>query len=213
MASDVSVGKIAGELGVSRETAGRLAIYVAELRRWQRVTNLVGPATLADVWQRHIADCLQMASLVDASVWADLGSGAGLPGLVLAIADPGKTVHLIESDGRKCAFLREMVRLTGATARVWDARIDTVVDRLDPAPTVITARALAPLTSLIDMAQSLLRTGAIALFPKGRGYATELTHARESWRFDVDILPSCTDGSARILRVTNFRGRQASGAE
>ena len=187
--------------GVSRETRALLETYVAELRRWQRVTNLVGPATLQQVWSRHIADSLQLSGLAAGRTWVDLGTGAGLPGLIIALADPGRLVHLVESDARKCAFLHEVVRRTGASATIHRGRIETIIDGLDPRPAVVTARALAPLSILLGFSETLLRTGAIGLFPKGRDYADELTEARKSWRFSVDILPSQTDSAARILRV------------
>ena len=187
--------------GVSRETRALLETYVAELRRWQRVTNLVGPATLQQVWSRHIADSLQLSGLAAGRTWVDLGTGAGLPGLIIALADPGRLVHLVESDARKCAFLHEVVRRTGASATIHRGRIETIIDGLDPRPAVVTARALAPLSILLGFSETLLRTGAIGLFPKGRDSADELTEARKSWRFSVDILPSQTDSAARILRV------------
>ena len=192
------------DLDVSRETRQALAIYVDHLQRWQRVTNLVSAATLRDVWSRHIADSLQLSELADGSVWVDFGSGAGLPGLILAIANRDRTFHLVESDGRKCAFLREAIRLTQASAIVHCARIETVIDGLDPRPAVVTARAVAPLPMLLDLSETLLRTGAVGLFPKGRDYESELTEARKTWRFEVDILPSRTDPAARILRIRDL---------
>lgn len=188
-------------LSVSRETRDRLEIYAAELTRWQAVKKLVGPSTMADLWSRHIADSLQLAELAEGKVWADLGSGAGLPGLVLAIARPDTFVHLVDSDGRKCAFLRHAVRATGANARVWDGRIERVLPRLDPAPDVVTARALAPLPDLLRLAWPAVERGAVGLFPKGRDHESELTRARESLRFEVDILPSRVERDGRILRV------------
>jgi 16S rRNA (guanine527-N7)-methyltransferase len=202
-----SAAEIADRFAVSRETAERLIVYVQELTRWQSVRNLVGPATLADVWDRHIADSLQLAALSDASRWVDLGSGAGLPGMILAIARPDIHVDLVESDGRKCAFLREVGRVTGAPVTIWDGRIEAVVPRLDGAGAV-TARALAALPKLLELAEPLLKTGATALFPKGRNYEEELTAARQSWTFTCDILPSRTDPDGRILRISDFGGRR-----
>lgn len=192
---------------VSRETLARLDDYVALLRRWQGAKNLVGPNTLAEVWSRHVADSLQLAEHAPlAGSWVDLGSGAGFPGLVLAIlaAETGAaSVALIEANTRKCAFLREVARVTGAPAEVHDARIESVVDRLAGA-TVVTARALAPLATLLDWAKPLLMAGAIGLFPKGRDAEAELTAARERWRFQADLLPSRTASDARILRVSSL---------
>jgi 16S rRNA (guanine527-N7)-methyltransferase len=193
--------------GVSRETRAKLNIYEGELRRWQRVKNLVGPSTLSEVWDRHFADSLQLVSLAEGDVWADLGSGAGFPGLVVAVARPGTQVHLVESDGRKCAFLRHVARATGATVTVWEGRIEAVVPKLEPAPNVVTARALASLDQLLALAAPLLMTGATGLFPKGRDHLVELTKAAESWRFDVDAIPSAVEPDGRILRIRHFGGR------
>lgn len=199
--------------GVSRETRGKLEIYAAELNRWQRVRNLVAASTLPDLWTRHFADSLQLAALADGEVWADLGSGAGFPGLVLAIARPKTLVHLVESDSRKCAFLRHVARATGASARVWEGRIETVLATLEPMPQVVTARALASLGELLGYSQDVLAAGAVGLFPKGRGHAAELTQAAESWRFEADVVPSCTDAEGRILRIRQFGGRKLNRLE
>jgi 16S rRNA (guanine527-N7)-methyltransferase len=205
MGPSPSPEQIAARFSVSRETAGKLILYVEELRRWQRVTNLVGAKTLGEVWERHIADSLQLAHMAEGRVWADLGTGAGLPGLVVAIAQPELYVHLVESDGRKCAFLRQAARLTGAKATIWDGRIEAVLARLEPRPEVIVSRALAALPKLLDLAAPLLTKGTTGLFPKGRGYVAELTEARRSWRFTCDILPSRTDPDGRILRVSDLQ--------
>lgn len=193
---------------VSHETRQRLALYEAELRRWQRVKNLVGRTTLDAFTVRHLADSLQLADLADGEVWADLGTGAGLPGLVVAIARPDRLVHLVDSDSRKCAFLRHAARTVGANVRVWEGRIDSILPQLDPRPQVVTARALAALAELLGMAGSLLMEGAVGLFPKGRSWQSELTRARESWRFEAGLIPSVVDPEARIIRVRRFAGRQ-----
>jgi len=210
-----SAEQIARRFSVSRETAGRLILYVEELRRWQRVTNLVGPKTLAEVWDRHIADSLQLADLAEGEVWADLGTGAGLPGLVLAIARPEIKVHLVESDGRKGAFLRQAARRTAANVAIWDGRIEAVLLQLEPRPQIIVSRALAALPKLLGLAAPLLTKGTTGLFPKGRGYEAELTEAGRSWRFTCDILPSRTDPEGRILRISDLQaigpGRDQSG--
>jgi 16S rRNA (guanine527-N7)-methyltransferase len=192
--------------GVSRETLVKLEIYEAELRRWQRVKNLVGASTVGEIWERHFADSVQLADLAEGSVWADLGSGAGFPGVVVAIARPGTQMHLVESDSRKCAFLRHVVRATDAPARVWEGRIEAVLPKIDPAPAVVTARALASLKDLLGLAAPLLMNGATGLFPKGRDYLSELTTAAESWRFEADAIPSAVDPDGRILRIRHFDG-------
>ncbi|TGD97483.1 16S rRNA (guanine(527)-N(7))-methyltransferase RsmG [Methylobacterium nonmethylotrophicum] len=197
------------ESAVSRETADALDLYVAQLTRWQAIKNLVGPSTLAEVWTRHIADSLQLLALApDATRWLDLGSGAGIPGLILAIAGrgrPGFRVDLVESNGRKGAFLQETARLTGAPARVHVARIETVIARFDDAQ-IVTARALAPLSQLLSWTAPLLKNGATGLFPKGRDVSTELTEAGERWKFEADLIPSRTDSEARIVRVSSVSG-------
>ena len=203
----IDAGRRSVAAGVSRETLARLDAYVALLHRWQGAKNLVGPNTLAEVWSRHVADSLQLAAHAPLTgLWVDLGSGAGFPGLVLAIlaAETGAArVALVEANTRKCAFLREVARVTGAPAEVHDARIESVVDGFVGA-TVVTARALAPLAILLDWAKPLLTAGAIGLFPKGRDAEAELTAARERWRFEADLLPSRTASDARIVRVTSL---------
>ncbi len=178
-----------------------------ELRRWQAIKNLVGPATLDHIWERHIVDSLQLLNLApDAKLWLDLGSGAGFPGLVLAIAgaEKGLKVHLVESNSRKCAFLRHIVRLTGASATVHEARLETVVPGFVGRADVVSARALAALAQLLDWTAPLLNAGTIGLFPKGRDAEIELTEARKQWTFEAETLPSSTDSSARILRITSI---------
>ncbi len=149
MAEPAERRAVAAEHNVSRETSRKLDILVDELGRWQTIKNLVGPGTLAEVWTRHIADSLQLLAIEPQALrWADLGSGAGFPGLVLAIAlaeRAGAHVHLVESNSRKCAFLRHVARLAGAPATIHEARIEAVVSGLAGAVEIVTARALAPL--------------------------------------------------------------------
>ncbi|MGE7154024.1 16S rRNA (guanine(527)-N(7))-methyltransferase RsmG [Methylorubrum rhodesianum] len=199
--------RVLDEHNVSRETAEALDLYVAQLTRWQTVKNLVGPATLAEVWQRHVADALQLLTLApEAKRWLDLGSGAGIPGLILAIAGRGKTgfhVSLVESNARKCAFLSETARLTGAPVTVHNARIEAVIGTLSSVE-IVCARALAPLSQLLAWTEPLLTSGTIGLFPKGRDAAAELTEAEDAWTFTRDLIPSRTDSQARIVRVTSL---------
>jgi 16S rRNA (guanine527-N7)-methyltransferase len=212
-ASPVPGGRAAvlSEQNVSRETSGRLDLLVAELARWQQIKNLVGPKTLAEVWTRHIGDSLQLLAIEPQALrWADLGSGAGFPGLVLAIAlaeRAGAQVHLVESNARKCAFLRHAARLTGAPAMIHQARIEAVVSGLAGTIEVVTARALAPLAQLVAWTEPLLKTGTVGLFPKGRTAQSELTEAGKSWRLDAELIPSRTDSEARIVRITSLQER------
>lgn len=190
---------------VSRETEERLALLVAELARWQAAKNLVSSTTLGDVWTRHIADSLQIQALApEASRWLDLGSGGGFPGLVIGIClagRPGGHIDLVESNARKCAFLRHAARVTGAPVTVHAARIEDVVDGFVGKVDVVTARALAPLPKLLDWCKELLRTGTLGLFPKGQHLDAELTEASKYWKIHASTVPSVTDDAARILMV------------
>ena len=189
---------------VSRETEAKLQGIVDNLTRWQKIKNLVGPSTLDEVWLRHIADSLQIAAAApDAKIWADFGSGAGFPGLVIAATlhdVPGAKVHLVESNDRKSAFLRETARLLGLPVTVHPERIEDVVNRLPPVE-IVTARALAPLNELLEMSSPLIAKGAIGLFPKGQDVEKELTEAAKYWKIKALELPSLTDPQARIVRV------------
>jgi 16S rRNA (guanine527-N7)-methyltransferase len=190
---------------VSRETGEVLAVYVDLLQRWQAIKNLVGPSTLPHVWTRHIADSAQLLDFAPASAltWVDMGSGAGFPGLVLAILlrqRPGARVHLVESNGRKCAFLREVIRATGAPAEVHSGRIEAVVPKLCGVD-VVTARALAPLPDLLTMALPLLRAGTIGLFLKGDEAAAEVAQVENGSFADIAVksMPSVTHSGGRII--------------
>jgi 16S rRNA (guanine527-N7)-methyltransferase len=184
---------------VSRETLEKLRAYVELLLAWNRRINLIGRNTAGDVWRRHILDSAQLYSLIprEARVLADLGSGPGLPGLVLAILG-FPAVHLIESDGRKAVFLREAIRVTRVPATVHMARLDRA--KVPPAD-VVTARALAPLPELLEISQRFLAPHGICLFLKGRGVEEELTTAQKAWKIRVDRRPSLTDRSGCILRL------------
>jgi 16S rRNA (guanine527-N7)-methyltransferase len=143
-------------------------------------------------------------------VWVDLGSGGGFPGLAIACAlaeTPGARVHLIESNGKKAAFLREAVRLTGAAAIVHHARIEQVLPTIDERVDVISARALAPLADLLALSEPLLKTGAQALFPKGQDVEAELTEAAKYWNIEATLVPSRTDPRGRIVSVQRAERR------
>ena len=194
----------AGEqLSVSRETLARLEAYVELLRRWQRAINLVGPATLGDPWRRHIVDCGQLWRHVPPGSrrLADLGSGAGLPGLVLAIMGAPE-VHLLESDQRKAAFLREAARTCAAPVTVHAGRIEAIPGLVAD---VVTSRALAPLASLLALAERHVHPGTTCLLLKGRTAASELTDAARHWTMDASSVPSLSDAEGRVLIVRNIR--------
>jgi len=190
---------------VSRETLDRLDRFVAALLTWQRRINLIAPATIPEIWTRHVADSLQLLALAPgARVWLDLGSGGGFPGIVIACAlaeKPGARVHLVESNGKKAAFLREAVRVTGAPAIVHQARIEQTGTRIDEPIEVVTARAVAPLADLLGLAEPWLKRGAQALFPKGQDVGGELTEASKYWSIEAVLVPSKTDPKARIVQV------------
>jgi 16S rRNA (guanine527-N7)-methyltransferase len=192
--------EFAAATGVSRETLDRLAAYADLLAKWQAKINLVGPATLPDLWRRHMLDSAQLAALIEPAGprrWVDLGSGAGFPGLVLAIMGVGE-VHLVESDQRKCAFLREAARITGTEVKIHALRIETLAPL---EADVITARALAPLEKLLDWAAPHRTTHTIHLIPKGKEAEAELTRAAQRYTLDVKRHESRTDNSATIFQI------------
>jgi len=196
---------------VSRETEGRLDRFVDLLIAWQKTTHLVSPASIPKLWTRHVADSLQLLDLApNARLWVDLGSGGGFPGLVIACAladKPEAQVHLVESNNRKAAFLREAVRITGVPAVVQAMRIEKFVANFAVTPDVITARALLPFKSLINIGFPLLSRGAVGLFPKGQDLAVELTEAAKYWNVDYNLVPSRTDSLARIVVVRGLDRR------
>lgn len=198
---------------VSRETLDRLRTYATLLEKWQKAINLVAPNTLPELWSRHFLDSAQLLSLAppDTQRWLDLGSGGGFPGLVIAALgvpqERNICVHLVESDQRKTAFMREAARAMGISPVFHVKRIEA----LDPAalheamggaPQVISARALAPLTELFGLAHRLAGPDTLYLFPKGRQAQDELTGARRYWTIaSVETLPSQTDLAASVLRI------------
>jgi len=190
---------------VSRETAARLDQFVELILKWQKAVQLVSASSLSHLWTRHIADSLQLLDLAPgARVWADLGSGGGFPGLVVAIAlkdRVGAKMHLIESDQRKSAFLREAVRVLGLPAMIHVKRIETVSLDALPGLEVVTSRALAPLSELLGLAYPFLQNGAKGLFMKGANLDNELTAATKSWNIRSITVPSKTDAEGRILLV------------
>jgi 16S rRNA (guanine527-N7)-methyltransferase len=190
---------------IPAETLDRLDRFVSLLLQWQATTNLVSPATLPELWTRHVADSLQLLPLApDAKRWVDLGSGGGFPGMVIAcaIADrPGAAVHLVESNLKKAAFLREAARVTGVPAKIHAVRIEDFVDHFVEPVEIVTARALATLVNLVESAYPLLKRGAQALFLKGRDIEAELTAASKCWTIDTELIPSATDSLGRIVRV------------
>lgn len=201
----------AAAFNASPEAIDRLRIYADTLALWQKKINLVSPATLGEVWHRHFADSAQLMALAPetAKSWIDLGSGAGFPGLVVAIllADrppPRPRVILIESDQRKAAFLGEVIRRTGLAAVI---SVDILCIRIETAATramiesadIVSARALAPLGKLIELALPLLKPSGVGLFLKGRGVKSELASARRAFEFAYELVPSRTEPEAAVV--------------
>lgn len=193
--------------GVSRETLERLQTYESLLKQWQRTINLVAASTLDDTWHRHFADSAQLLALAPpaAEHWLDLGSGAGFPGLVLAILlkERGRgRVTLIESDTRKAAFLAEVARRTGVVVDIRGTRIEKSATQAKLAPVdVVTARALAPLPRLLDLSAPFFSGPTIGLFLKGREAEAEVEAAKKLWDFESELHPSLTDSGGRIVVI------------
>jgi 16S rRNA (guanine527-N7)-methyltransferase len=188
---------------VSRESCQRLEAYVDLLLAWQKRINLIGPSTAEQVWTRHILDAVQLMPLLPPGslALADLGSGAGIPGLVLAIAG-GHEAHLYESNGKKAAFLGQAIRTTGAKARVHQVRLEDLPGHPAlPRVGVVSARALAPLPLLLDYAEPFLEAGAVGLFHKGQDVDNELTEATKYWKLTLSKHKSAVDSRGVILDV------------
>jgi 16S rRNA (guanine527-N7)-methyltransferase len=246
----------AAAFDVSRETLERLATYEALLRQWQKAVNLVAPSTLDALWHRHFADSAQIVRLapVGARSWVDLGSGAGFPGLVVAILLAGSPsprlrgeghgeavlpargegrqhtpeqasaphpsplpaegrregmatrVTLIESDSRKCAFLREVARKTGVAVDILSTRIELAATqaKVKP-PEVVSARALAPLDRLLGLAAPLFTPSTVGVFLKGRDAALEIETAAKAWTFAVEMVPSITEATGRVVVIRDLQ--------
>ncbi|KPP86526.1 MAG: 16S rRNA (guanine(527)-N(7))-methyltransferase RsmG [Rhodobacteraceae bacterium HLUCCO07] len=193
-----------GTLGVSRETLDKLRSFANLLEKWNSKINLVAKSTLSDLWVRHVQDSLQLLHCVGNEVdhWADLGTGGGFPGLVIAICakDLGfpQKVTLVESDKRKATFLRAVLREVGVAGTVIPARIEGIPPlKAD----VISARALADLSRLLELAGPHLSNDGICLFPKGVNWKSEVQTASLSWHFEYDAIPSVTDSDAVILKI------------
>jgi 16S rRNA (guanine527-N7)-methyltransferase len=190
---------------VSRETFQKLHLIVAQLEKWQPRINLVAPSTMANIWTRHIIDSLQLQSLVpEARRWIDLGSGGGFPGLVIAavLSDfVDGEVTLVESNGKKCAFLRETSRLAQLPVRVIHARIEDTIPQLAERFDVVSARALTSLENLLDMTAPIILAGSVGIFPKGQDIDRELKLASISWNIEHELVESHTEIGAKIVVI------------
>jgi 16S rRNA (guanine527-N7)-methyltransferase len=190
---------------VSRETWDRLETFVQLVIERQKTLNLVAASTIPQIWTRHIADSLQLLALApNTTKWIDLGAGAGFPGLAVACAlvdVPGARVELVESIQKKANFLRDVVNALSLPAIVHARRIEDFTAGNATRFDVVTARALAPLGTLLGYANPLLKRGALGLFPKGQDVGAELTQASKSWKLDAELIPSKTDPHGRIVVV------------
>ncbi|MGE0211683.1 MAG: 16S rRNA (guanine(527)-N(7))-methyltransferase RsmG [Parvibaculaceae bacterium] len=199
--------EVRARFDVSRESFATLQVYCDLLLKWNRRINLIGRAGPDEIWERHIADGLQLIRFLKESdrIVLDLGSGAGVPGLVLALGTAGRydlEVRLVESNGKKAAFLREAIRLTGASAKVVMDRIESHAKRsVKEEVNVLTARALAPLPELLGMATPWLEKGARGLFHKGSGLADELTDPRKYPRLTFKTHPSLVGTGGFVVEV------------
>jgi 16S rRNA (guanine527-N7)-methyltransferase len=196
---------------VSRETEERLDRFVELLLNWQQRLNLVAPSTLSVLWTRHVADSLQLLPLAPgARIWVDFGSGGGFPGIAIACAlagQAGARVHLIESNGKKAAFLREAARVIELPALVHQIRAEKFGESCAEPVDVVTARALAPLKTLCDQAFPFIARGAIGVFPKGQDVDAELNDAAKYWRVEASKVPSKTSPEGSIVLIRGLEAR------
>ena len=215
MTSDSEFDLPKGVKSVSRETQQRLKQYFDLLIQWQSSINLISPATVDQAWQRHFIDSLQIMDVVgEAETVVDIGSGAGFPGLVVAVlmAERGSgRVHLVESNGKKCAFMNAVIRATGlkdagVQVEVVNNRIEKALPSV-PRPDVVTARALASLNDLLTLTETFFSKGSVGVFPKGRGHEEEIEAAKLNWRFDCDLTKSVLEDDSVILKISELRPR------
>jgi len=206
--SPLTPGQVQSRTGVSRETVARFETYAALLQKWQRRINLVASSTLADIWERHFLDSAQLFALLpeQTETLVDLGSGAGFPGMVLAMMGV-PDVHLVESDQRKAAFLREVARVADVSLTIHACRIESVPPLVAD---VVTARALAGLPQLLEMAAPFITRKTLCLFPKGQNVEAELTEAHKMWFIQVSRYPSITDPHAVVLALREVHRDPAS---
>ncbi len=200
--------EFANKIDVSRETLQRLSIFADLLPKWQSRMNLVADSTLDQIWKRHMLDSAQIIPLIrkyypelDKPVWLDLGSGAGFPGMVAAIMGAGP-VEMVESNTKKCSFLRQVLVQTGTEAKIHNCRIEDMPVKL---ANIITARALAPLPELLNLAHKFIGPETEFWLLKGQDVEEELTEATIYWNMEVEIHLSLSDPNGRILRVRKVR--------
>lgn len=193
---------------VSRETFSHLEIYVSELLKWQKVHNLIANSTIENVWERHVYDSLQLIELAPQSPrhWVDIGSGGGLPGIVIAIMMRDKSdfmMHLVESSQRKCAFLQHCAGLLQLPVQVHADRIENILPHFNSID-VLSARALASLDSLFQFVALCQKEPDTILFLKGKDINQELTNAQKKWRFEYEIFPSRVESDGCVIKVNSL---------
>lgn len=200
--------RLAEIVNVSRETFENLVAYANLIEKWNPKINLIAKSTVTDIWERHIVDSAQVwpNRPKKAKSWVDIGTGGGMPGLVMAIIAkehaPNIEFHFVESDARKCAFLRNAVRELDLDVRIHNERIEKLdLARVD----VVSARALASLDKLLELSQELLEPSGNCLFLKGESYAKEITEARRNWRFEETTISSVTSSNAALLKIKEIR--------
>jgi 16S rRNA (guanine527-N7)-methyltransferase len=203
--AQIQAAQIRGALGATPAQMADLEAFRLLLAQWNEDMNLVGPSALAEFWTRHVYDSAQLLALApDARIWADLGAGAGFPGIVLAILlkdAPGAHVHLVESMAKRCRFLATVAEALALPATVHNARAEDLTIKVD----VVTARACAPLVKLLGYAQPYLERGAVGLFLKGQDVVSELTEATKYWKFEVQSTASLSHPEGRILQVKGLK--------
>jgi len=196
-----TAGEFQAAIGCSDAQLADMRAYLALLTEWNEKMNLVGPSALAEFWPRHAFDSAQLLRIApEALTWADLGAGAGFPGLVLAIllkGRPGAKVHLVESMAKRCRFLSEVAAQLALPVEIHNARAEDLGIRVD----IVTARACAPLPRLLGYAEPYLRKGATGLFLKGQDVVSELTEATKYWKFEAELSASSSSPDGRILQV------------
>ena len=199
MGADYGPEAFREQIGVSRETLERLEAYEKMLRHWQPAFNLVSRQSLTDVWRRHFLDSAQLFDLIprNARSLLDIGSGAGFPGLVLAILG-ATNVHLVESDQRKSTFLREVSRETATDVTIINARIESISPQVFD---VVTSRACAALDVLLNYSRPYLGPETVCLFPKGQSVEEELTTAKKRWHMRYMLVQSTSDSAGKIVRL------------
>ena len=197
----LSADDVGAALNVSRETLARLKKFVELLLKWQRSINLIGPGTLDDVWCRHVLDCGQIVRHFPdrPGTVLDIGSGAGLPGIILAILGV-PNVRMIESDSKKCVFLREAARICELSVEIVEARAERVV--CEPTD-IVTARAVAPLTRLLELTEPYIKPNTICFFFKGVNYKCEINKLKNEWKIQMKAHQSLTQSGGVILQMTS----------